>query len=325
MDRITIVGMGPLGASIGLGLKRAGLTSTEIVGTDRDRHALSQASRMGAVDKAVGSLRSALDGAQLVVLDTPLTDTRETLEAIGPLLEKGCVVTDTGTVKALVIEWAQDTLPHGISFVGGHPILRRTVVKLNDAEAGLLDGAEYCVIPAESADPESVKTVVGMVEALGARPLFLDAKEHDSYAAAIAQLPLVLSSALVNSTASSVSWREISRLAGAGFREVSQLAAGDPAESAAACLADPEALAHWLDQAIAVLSSYRDQLKEGDDTLLDRFVHAWEERTKWETDAVVGEAGEDIPSAAHTMAGMVLSRRLVERYRQITGAKKRPR
>ena len=324
MDRITIIGMGPIGVSIGLGLKQAGLVSTEVVGVDRDREALSKASKIGAIDRRTGNLSSALDGAQLVILDVPLAETRELLEGIGPGLEKGCVVTDTATAKVRVTEWAESSLPGGVSFVGGHPLLARPVSSLDDAEARLFEGTNYCVIPAESADAESVKTVVGMVESLGASPLFLGAHEHDSYVAAVAHLPLVLSSAIVASTTASKSWRDMSRLAGPEFRDISHWAANDPQDSAAVCLANADALVHWLDKLIAELSSYRDQVKQGDDNLLDKFVGAWEQHARWEAGAVVEDNRVEVPSAAQTMGGMVLGSRLTERYRQITGAKKRP-
>ena len=324
MERITIIGMGPIGVSIGLGLKRAGLEATEIVGAGSDRQALSHASNIRAIDVATRSLRTALSGAQMVILDAPLSGTRELLEAIGHSLEEGCVVTDTGTAKMQVMEWAQSYLPKGTSFVGGRPLPGRPATKLEDADAALFDGTYYCVIPSQTAGPESVKTVVGMVETLGASPLFLSAQEHDSFAAAVTHLPLVLSSALVGAITSSPSWRDISRLAGSEFKELSQLADSDPRESASTCLSNTDALVHWLDQIIHELYSYRNQLKEGNEDLLESFVRAWEERAKWEAGVVAGETDTEVRPPAQSVAGLVVGDRLAKRYRQVTDAKRRP-
>ena len=97
MDRITIITAGPLGLSIGLGLKRADLQNTEVVGTSGDRGLLTKGKKMGAFDRTSNNLKSALKGAQLVILDAPAGETRELMEAIGPTLEQDCVITDTGT------------------------------------------------------------------------------------------------------------------------------------------------------------------------------------------------------------------------------------
>jgi prephenate dehydrogenase len=324
LDRITIIGMGPLGASIGLALRRANLEDTEVVGADKDRKTLSRALKMGAADRATGNLREALDGAQLVVLDTPLSDTAEMLEAIGPVLEDGCVVTDTGRVKAPVAQWAERHLPRHVGFVGGRPLPARPATSLDDADAAVLDGASYCVIIDESTDPTSIKTVVGMVEAMGASPLFMSAQEHDSYSAALALLPVLLSAALVNTAAESPTWGDMSRLAGPEFGELSQLAAGDPREAAAECLASRDALSHWLGQMASQLIALRGQVEDGGDDLLDTLVRAWEQRARWEAGAVEGTPGFDSPSAAQGMASMVFGGHLTRRYRQITGGDKGP-
>lgn len=324
MERIAIIGMGPIGVSIGLGLRRSGLEHTEVVGMDRNRDALSQAKELGSLDRATGNLRGALKGAQLVVLDTLLPDTRDMLEAIGPDLDKGCVVTDTGAAKVQVMEWARTYLPAGTSFVGGRPILRQPVSRLDDADATLFNDSYYCVIPAESADPEAVKSVVGMVESLGANPLFLDAHEHDFYAAALVGLPVLLSAALVSSTTASPSWREMSRLAGSEFREASNLAASDPLDSAVFCHASVDALDHWLGRVIAELTVYKEQLRETDEMLLKSLIRAWEERARWEAGKVVEKTSFDVPSAAQSAGEALFGSRLVKRYRQITGAIRRP-
>ena len=327
MDRITILGLGPIGVSIGLALKRAGLRDTEILGTDADKRAMNTASEMGAIDTSSGNLRSAMEGAQLVIMDIPLADSHELLEAIGPILEDGCVVTDTGSAKVQVNEWAESYFAPGAKYVGGRPLPSRTVTRAEDADATLFDDTRYCVITDESTDQEALRTIVGMVELLGAKPLFLDAHEHDSYAAAVVHLPLVLSAALVSSAATSPAWVEMFRLAKTEFEEVSRLADHDPRDNAAACLANPEALVHWLDQFIAELQSYRNEVEQGSEELVERFIDAWEERAKWEADAVADDGQSSLPShgMGTSMGGVFLGKRIVDRTQRIFDLQKRPK
>ena len=85
MERISIIGLGPMGASLGLALKQVKLNNTEIIGTDGDRDAVATAAKMGVVDESTRNLGSAMEGANLVIVTAPTNETREILEAIGPL------------------------------------------------------------------------------------------------------------------------------------------------------------------------------------------------------------------------------------------------
>ncbi|MCI0439415.1 MAG: prephenate dehydrogenase/arogenate dehydrogenase family protein [Chloroflexi bacterium] len=319
MERITLVGMGPISVSIGLALKKAGLNNTEVVGTSSNREALSGASKLGAVDKTIGNLRTAIEGAQLVVLDTPISETFELLDAVGAFLEDGCVVTDVGTTKIRVMQWTDELLPAGVSYVGGHPLLKKPMRKLEDSSPFAFDGVSYCIIPSSKAKEDAVKTVVSLAEMLGAKPLFLDAHEHDSYAVAMTYLPMVVSSALVKATTGSDSWREMHRLAAVEFEEYSKLASNDPQDNEAAALSNPDAMVFWIDQLITELYGFRNQIKNGDEMLLDSFVKAWEGRARWEANAVVEHDGPRLPTASESMAMAFFGERLMERYRQMTG------
>ena len=326
MDRITIVGMGPIGASIGLALKRARLSDLEIVGTSGNRQALSAASKIGAVDSTSNHLRSAVEDADLVLLDSHVNETKDFLEAIGPVLKDGCIVTDTVATKVQVLEWAEKFLPDRVSFVGGRPLPKTLPAQVEDADPSIFEDTEYCIIPSTSADTASVRAVVGLVERLRAKPLFLGAHEHDSYAAAMTYLPIVMSSAFVTATAGSEGWKEMHRLAAAEFRDFSSLASNDPQDNQEASLANPEALVHWVDQLITVLYAYRNQIKDRSDKLLDSYIAAWEAHARWEA----GAAGEDedqvrVPTAGDSMAAFMVGGRLADRYREYTerGKKKK--
>ena len=275
---------------------------------------MATAKKMGAVDSTTGNLRSALRDAQLVILDTPLSEVRELMEAIGPILEEGSVVTDTCISKSRVMEWADQYLPDSVSFVASNPVPKRQILTLEEADPSIFEGIDYCVMPAKSANQAAVRMVVGLVERLGATPLFLDVAEHDSYTAAMTVLPMVLSSAFTGVTSRSDGWRDMHRLATSEFDDFSSLASVDPYDTQIACLSNPDALVRWLDQMIAELHSYRDQINESSDELLETFITAWEARAKWEVGAVVQERQPDLPTTSQTMARPFLGERLAKRY-----------
>ena len=313
MERITIVGVGPIGVSIGQSLMKRNLSNTEVVITSGDRAVMNAVSKMDAAHRTIGGLRQAVETAQLVILDAPLGELHELMEAVGPSIEPGAVVTDTVSVKGPVIKWASEYLPSDASFVGGHPLLKSTPYSLEEADPAIFNGARYTVTPAESSDEQSIRTIVGLIEALGAKPVFLDPAEHDSYAAAMHHLPVIMSSAFVNSTAGSDGWREMHMLAESQFEVFGRHASNDPLDNEAMSLADPDALAHWIDQLILELYAFRNEIKDGSEELIERFVSAWEHRAKWEADAVVPQEGVRIPSAGESIASAMLGEKLAQR------------
>ena len=315
--------MGPIGVSIGLTLKKKTLSDINIIGTSRNRESVSHALKVGAIDKAESNLKTATNKSQLVILDTPISETQEIMEALGSILIDGCVVTDTGNSKVSSINWATEYLRDGINFVGGHPLIKKRMQTIEEADSTVFDGIDYCITPSKSASKQSVETVVNIANLLGAKPFFLDPHEHDSYAAAMNYLPIVLSSAFVTATSKSNSWREMHRLAASAFGEFSYLATNHPDDNSAMCIENTDSLLHWIDQMINELCTYRNNIKENSDSLLDSFVEAWIARSRWENNTVIQNQSTDMPSSGETMASAFVGKHLVERYRQMMGIDKK--
>lgn len=341
MGKITIIGLGLIGGSMGMALKEAKLQDMEIVGYDAEVEVGRRAVKKGAVDKAPWRLPEALEGASMVIVATPILPMRDMFETIADMLSPGCVVTDTGSTKEAIMKWAEQYLPPEVSFIGGHPMAGKELSGIDNADPKLFQGARYVVIPGKGAGQEAVKTVLDVVEMLGARPYFMGAYEHDSYVAAVSHLPILFSTALVSATAKSPAWRDMSRLAASGFRDVSRLASGDPVMSLDICLTNREVIHHWLGEAIKELQVYREMVgaatqEEGIQRLGEAFARAWEARERWLVKFESGKDDDDqparaeLPNAGTAMADLFFGTRLRERYQKVlsqqeNGQKDRPR
>jgi prephenate dehydrogenase len=280
--RITIIGTGLIGGSIGLALKAAGLPGIEVVGHDRDRANTKQAERLGAIDKSEHNLPAAVSGAGLVIIATPILAVREVMGQIAPYLAEGAIVTDTASTKSAVMQWAKEMLPEHANFIGGHPMAGKETAGVQNAEAGLFQGKAYCICPSVDASPAAVKSVMGLAQAIGAEPLFIDPAEHDQYAAAVSHLPLMVSTALFSLLRSSPAWPDIGPMASSGFSDVTRLASGDPAMSHGIWLTNREAVIHWLDRMAEELRRFRDMLQDArDEDLLQTFLRAQIEREEF--------------------------------------------
>jgi prephenate dehydrogenase len=277
---------------MGLALREADVASA-IVGHDKEPKASAQAKKLGAADKTDWNLISACEESQLVILATPVSGIKPTLEAIGPYLQPGCVIMDTASLKEEVLAWAGETLPEHVHFVGGNPIISRPVDAeggLAAARADLFQGGLFCLTPSATADPDAVRLVSELVMILGAKPLFLDPVEHDGLLAAVEHLPAIGSMALLETAIRQPSWRELRKVAGSAFEASTQLVSEDPTSFADLCLSNRDNILRWIDAYAAVLASIRqDLLDDRSEELTQRFTIAVEERNKWLLDRTSGD------------------------------------
>ena len=293
MQTVAIVGLGLIGGSVGLGLRRwaetnqaNGKPALQVVGFDTSLENQGYAQKLKAVDRAAWDIVRAVGDADLVVVATPVAVMADVFQSIAPRLKAGAVVTDVGSTKSQVLRWAQEFLPRTASFVGGHPMAGKTQ-SVEGAEADLFKGATWCIAPSVTADEEAVRTVLGMVSALGAEPFFVDPGEHDAYVAGVSHLPFVLSAALMRAVSSDPSWRDMKSLTAGGFRDASRLAAGSPAMHRDILLTNREAVARWVDAVSTQLDEVRAALAADAETaetvLTNFFTEARDARAVWST------------------------------------------
>jgi len=278
--RIAIIGLGLIGGSMGLALRRAE-ADMEVVGFARRPEVASRALELGAVDRTEGGLISAVKDADLVIIATPAMAMKGILAEIGGSLGEGSIVTDTASTKAQVMGWAEESLSPSVSFIGGHPMAGKETSGIKAADGDLFQGCTYCLVAGRGATKEASDTVAGLARQIGAKPLFIDASEHDSLVAGISHLPMLISVALVAATTKSPLWPAMARLASSGFRDISRLASGDPRMSQDICLTNREPILHWIDDYIEELKALRRLVSEGGEELGEAFMRAREAREGW--------------------------------------------
>jgi prephenate dehydrogenase len=268
-QRIAIVGLGLIGGSLGLALKRSATPRT-IVGWDADREATEQARVRGAIDHAVDDIRDTAS-ADVVVVAVPVLAVREVFGTLAPALAPSTVVSDVASTKQAVCGWAS-VLP--CAFVGGHPMAGSERHGIAAARANLFDGATYCLTPTPDTPHSVLDTLAALVEDTGARPYILDADAHDRAVAAVSHLPFMLSAALVDVAGSSPEWALFRALAATGFRDVSRLASGDPRMHRDICLSNSEHITSALRETARVLEDIATHLDDPD------YLQRWFEQTK---------------------------------------------
>jgi prephenate dehydrogenase len=288
--QITIVGTGSIGTSIGLALRQSD-EPLLIVGHDKEPRHAGAAKKLKAVDKTAWNLIGACEAADIVILAIPMPAIEETLRAVAPHLKEGCVVTDTASLKAQVVEWAEELLPQSVNFVGGNPVVVSDGAGPDSADADLFQGNLYCITPAANAHPDAVSLASSLVALLGGQPYFLDPAEHDGLMAGVEHLPQAVALALALSTMQESAWREMRKLAGGSFERITALIGDDPDALSSVLLANQDNLVRWLGAYAAALDQVRDLVAQGDhEPLAQAIDQAVVARNQWSRDRDEGFA-----------------------------------
>ena len=243
MKKLVIFGVGLIGGSVALALKKAGQldnTSTHIVGVGRTVKSLQQALDLGVIDALETNIHAACEGTDLILIAAPVAQTKAILQSIKPHLQANTVITDAGSTKGDVLSSAKEILGEQFNqFVGGHPIAGAERSGVAAAKADLFIGKNVVLTPSINNDAlqannsaasraSNIARVTEMWQKCGANVAEISAAEHDSIFAAVSHLPHLLAFALVDEIASRPNAEQLFNFAASGFRDFTRIAGSHP-------------------------------------------------------------------------------------------------
>jgi len=254
LEKVIIIGLGVIGGSIGLALKRNN-AAKEVVGMDTDEKTLQKALELGAIDRISCNIEKELCSTQLVILSTHLSAIDKVLHKIAPYLPKGCIVTDVTSVKCRAIKIIKDILPEGIHYVGGHPMAGSEKTGIEAAEPFLFQNAIYVLTPSGQEPQDVVDTLKFFVRMLDAKPILLEPERHDLLAAMVSHMPYLAATCLNLTVSRMDETGEAFALAASGFRDTTRIASSHPGMWADICTENREALLKVLTSFQEILSN----------------------------------------------------------------------
>jgi prephenate dehydrogenase len=281
-EKLVVVGVGLIGGSFALALKRAGAVR-HVVGVGRSKQNIRRALELGLVDAAGALDAPTLVDADLVMLAAPVGQLGAVMRSMAPLLGSQTVVTDAGSTKQDVVELARRELKGALArFVPGHPIAGTEHSGAEAAFAELYLGRKVVLTPLAENAQEAVARVRSAWEACGARVLELKPQEHDAVFAAVSHLPHVLAYALVDQVARHENAKLLFSYAAGGFRDFTRVASSQPEMWRDICIANRNALLAELDRYRNGLDQVRALLERGDAKALENlFIEARAARNRW--------------------------------------------
>ena len=261
-----IIGLGLMGGSLALALRRCGWAG-RLTAVTRRTETLAAAKVAGAIDDGATDLITArLDEADVIVLATPVRTLLWQLPEVGRLARPGAVILDLGSTKEAVCA-AMERLPEDVQPLGGHPMCGKETGGFAAAEADLFTGRTFVLCPLPRTSGAALATARSLAEAVGCRVQLLDPAEHDRAVAAISHLPYLAAAGLVNAVAAAGD-SLASSLAASGFRDTTRVAASDAGMMLDVLLTNREAVLDWLAAYAGQLSALETMLRNGDEAAL---------------------------------------------------------
>lgn len=187
-NQVTIVGLGMMGGSLGMALKRHQFAST-VVGWSRKPSTLRRAKAKGAIDVGTTDEHTAVRDAHLVVLATPVDAIVPLAQRLARFMRAGSILTDVGSTKTQIVHTLERTLPRRVAFVGGHPLAGSEQRGIEAADARLFDGAVVILTPTARTSRSAVQRVRQLWNPLVDHVMTMSPRQHDRVLASMSHLP----------------------------------------------------------------------------------------------------------------------------------------
>ena len=281
-DRVAIIGFGLIGSSLARAVKASG-TARTIVACDSSTAARATIARLGLADTVTDDPAVAVDGADLVVLATPLGAYAEIARRIAPALAHGAIVSDVGSVKGPVTRDLPPLLPSHVQLVPGHPVAG---TENSGPESGFetLFKGRWCILtPPPGTDPEAVRKVSELWQACGSLIEIMEPEHHDKVLAITSHLPHLIAYTIVGTAANleEDAQSEVIKFSASGFRDFTRIAASDPTMWRDVFLNNREAVLEMLQRFTEDLTALQRAIRRGEgDTLFDLFSRTREIRRR---------------------------------------------
>ncbi|HFC6369774.1 prephenate dehydrogenase [Neisseria lactamica] len=243
LNHIALIGVGLIGGSFVLDLKRQGLVRT-VTGIDTDRDNLQRALERGVIDRASAVINAdSIGGADLVLIATPVASVPAVLTALRPVFPEHTWISDVGSTKISVIEAFRFCLPDSIHrCIAAHPIAGSDKSGADAAQYGLFQNRKLIITPHGGEDSDGIALIENLWCAVGAEIYTMDAQKHDAVFAAVSHMPHLAAFAYVHQLFDHPDGKAYLKFAATGFEDFTRIASGHPAVWADICLANRDNL-----------------------------------------------------------------------------------
>jgi prephenate dehydrogenase len=265
--KVTIVGLGLIGGSIGMAIRKKKLA--RVIGLTREQSKGALAVKIKAVDYASTNIKGIIQEADVIFICYPIHLVIPEISKIIQFVKPGAIITDVGSSKAFIVKEAEKLMRKGIFFVGGHPMAGKEKVGLEHAEPDLLEGKNYILTKTPKTNIKSLNFLKTFISKLGAKVHILSPDVHDGIVAGISHMPVAVAAALVDSVFRSDKFSSsMTQFAASGFRDTTRIASGDPSLGTDMFVTNKKAVLSSLSSFKKALSDIEKLIKQGNAALI---------------------------------------------------------
>lgn len=276
-ERITVIGLGVIGASYASALRKAGYT---VFGVDCDEDTVRKAAARGITDAASTSEKDFVPTSDIVVIALYPKQVEGELKNIKGLLKDGVIITDVAGIKSHFTTRIENLLPEGADFVFAHPMAGREKKGIDYADENVFKGANFIITPSKRNKKESIETIERLAREMGFRNIMrLTPEEHDKIISFVSQLPHAIAVALVNSDDRKF---DTPRFVGDSYRDLTRIANINEKLWSELFLGNRENLLNSIKEFEKCLDAIKKALEDEDKAALEeQFVRATKRRTEF--------------------------------------------
>ena len=270
---IYIAGLGLIGASMALGIKRDH-PDYEILGYNRSQASRDIALERGMIDRATDNFASFAPLADVIILTLPIKQTIAFLQELATLrLKEGVIISDAGSTKSAIVATAEKCFADKpVRFVGAHPMAGSHKTGAASADVNLFENAYYIFTPSSLTTQDTLEEMKGLLSGLHARFIEIDATEHDRVTSQISHFPHILASGLMEQTASYAEEHEMARrFAAGGFRDMTRIAESEPGMWTSILLSNRETIIERIEDFKGRLDEIEQAISKGDENQIWNF------------------------------------------------------
>ncbi len=274
-NKISIIGVGLIGGSLGLALKEK-KPNFKIVGIDK-QEIIEKAIAREAIDEGTVNLEEGIEEADIVIIATPVKTILNILTQINPFLKKGCLVTDTGSTKQQIVQKANKVLSKDVFFIGGHPMAGSEKCGIESANPHLFQDRTYILTPTKKSNLIAIEKIFSLIKMIDANRLILDPLEHDRIVGAVSHLSQIIAVSLIN-TIGELALRgnnnNYFKAIGEGFKDMTRIASSPYKIWEDICETNQENILKMIQEFRNYLGVIEDKLKNNPSSLKKEFQKA---------------------------------------------------